>query len=266
MVVDGLVADWERLVIAMPRWNDIAATHNKNDSRVRWKIDETVCFFRQADVPGFVCSCACSLSHCMSPSFNPWTSPAFTDAMPWVHRGLSSGPCKPRRPLFTLQPNGYAKLPFMCHRHDRHKRPRLLSSRRRTQAFCSGTRQLAWLLSLCSRRENRPPRLLPPLRKVSYHSGRPFALLRGDGSLHLQHPTTKHECCICTVVSLQSVYVRGRGAKTDLEQRPRRRTPPSAPPHRASGSPDCQPEPLQTLRRYSLGTCRRGGASRACEP
>lgn len=112
----------------------------------------------------------------MSLSFNPWTSPALTDAMPWVHRGLSSGPCKPRRPLFTLQPNGYAKLPFMCHRHDRHKRPRLLSSRRRTQAFCSGTRQLAWLLSLCSRRKTRPLPLRPPLRKVSYHSGRPFAL------------------------------------------------------------------------------------------
>ena len=87
----------------------------------------------------------------------------------------------------------------------------------------------------------------------------------GDGSLHLHHPTTKHECCICTVVSLQSVYVRGRGAKTDLEQQPKRRTPASAPTHRASGSQACQPEPLQTLRRYPLGTCRRGGASRACE-
>ena len=202
----------------------------------------------------------------MSPSFDPWTSPALSQMQcPGLHRGLSSGPCKPRRPLFTLQPNGYAKLPFMCHRHDRHKRPRLLSSRRRTQAFCSGTRQLAWLLSLCSRRENRPPPLLPPLRKVSYHSGRPFAFRRGDGSLHLQHPTTKHECCICTVVSLQSVYVRGRGAKTDLEQQPTRRTPPYAPTHRASGSLACQPEHLQTLRRYPLGTCRRGGASRACE-
>jgi hypothetical protein len=79
------------------------------------------------------------------------------------------------------------------------------------------------------------------------------------------HPTTKRECCICSVVSSLSVSVRGRGAKTYLEQQPKRRTPASAPTHRASGSQACQPEPLQTLRRYPLGTCRRGGASRACE-
>ena len=131
------------------------------------------------------------LSHCMSPSFNPWTSPALTDAMPWVHRGLSSGPCKPRRPLFTLQPNGYAKLPFMCHRHDRHKRPRLLSSRRRTQACCSGTRELAWLLSLCSRRETRPLPLLLPLRKVSCHLGRPFALCSAMAARIMSSPHDK---------------------------------------------------------------------------
>ena len=112
----------------------------------------------------------------MSPSFDPWTSPALTVTMPWVHRGVSSGPCKPRRPLFALQPNGYANFPFMCHRHDRHKRPRLLSSWRRTQAFCSGTRQLTWLLSLCSRRGTCPLLLRPTLRKVSYRSRRPFAL------------------------------------------------------------------------------------------
>lgn len=77
------------------------------------------------------CSCACACSRALTPTvgslnLNPWMSPALTDAMPWVHRGLSSGPCKPRRPLSTLQPNGYAKLPFVCHRHDRHQRARLL--------------------------------------------------------------------------------------------------------------------------------------------
>ena len=202
-------------MIAMPRWNDIAATHNKNDSRVRWKIDGTVCFFRQADVPGFVCSCACSL---MSPSFNPWTSPALTDAMPWVHRGLSSGPCKPRRPLFTLQPNGYAKLPFMCHRHDRHKRPRLLSSRRRTQAFCSGTRQLAWLLSLCSRRENRPPRLLPPLRKVSYHSERPVALRWAMAACITRHVFTPRQSTSAAYApsSVCSLCMSGEGEQRQI--------------------------------------------------
>ena len=122
---------------------------------------------------------------------NPWTSPALTDEMPWVHRGLPSGPCKPRRPLFTLQPNGYAKLPFMCHRHDRHKRPRLLSSRRRTQACCSGTRELAWLLSLCSRRETRPLPLLLPLRKVSCHLGRPFALCSAMAACIMSSPHDK---------------------------------------------------------------------------
>ena len=140
---------------------------------------------------------------------NPWTSPALTDAMPWVHRGLSSGPCKPRRPLFTLQPNGYAKLPFMCHRHDRHKRPRLLSSRRRTQAFCSGTRELAWLPSLCSRR-----------RLAHCHCGK-RAITRDARLLSAPrwqlasclHPTTKRECCICTVVSLQFCVCPGKGSK-----------------------------------------------------
>jgi hypothetical protein len=38
MVMDGLQWWWwfgrVCLVIAMPQWNDIAATHNKNDSRV----------------------------------------------------------------------------------------------------------------------------------------------------------------------------------------------------------------------------------------
>ena len=95
--------------------------------------------------------------------------------------------------------------------------------------------------------------------------GTPVCSLPGDGSLHLHHFRAKRECCICTVVSLQSVPVRGTGAKTDLEQQPKRRTPPSPPTHRASGSLACQPEPLQSLRRCPLGTCRRGGASRACE-
>ena len=212
VVIDGLVAVWERLVIAMPRWNDIADTHNKNDSRERWRIDQTVCFFRQADVPGFVCSCACSL---MSPSFDPWTSPAPTDATPWVHRGFSSGPCKPRRPLFTVQPNGYAKLPFMCHRHDRHKRPRLLSSQRRTQACCSGTRQLAWLLSLCSRRGTRPLPLLPPLQKASCHLGRPFALCAAMAACIFTTPEQSASAAYAASL-VCSLYLSGEGEQRQI--------------------------------------------------
>lgn len=145
---------------------------------------------------------------------NPWTSPALTDAMPWVHRGLPSGPCKPRRPLFTLQPNGYAKLPFMCHRHDRHKRPRLLSSRRRTQACCSGTRELAWLLSLCSRRGTRHCHCCCLCGKRAVTWGARLLSARRWQLASCLHPTTKRECCICSVVSLQCVSVRGRGAST----------------------------------------------------
>lgn len=33
----------------------------------------------------------------------------------WDHKRLSSGPCKPRRPLSMVQPNGFAKLLSMCH-------------------------------------------------------------------------------------------------------------------------------------------------------
>lgn len=137
------------------------------------------------------CLLLCLLCFLFIHPSNPWMSPAPTDAMPWVHRGLSSGPCKPHRPLFMVQPNGYAKLPFVWHRHDRHKRPRLLSSRRRTQACCSGTRELAWLLSLCSRRETCPLTLLPPLREVSYHSGRPFVLRSAMTACIMSSPQDK---------------------------------------------------------------------------
>ena len=87
-----------------------------------------------------------------------------------------------------------------------------------------------------------------------------------DGSLHhVFTPRQSARAAYAASLVCSSVYVRGRGAKTDLEQQPKRRTPASAPTHRASGSLACQPEHLQSLRRYPLGTCRRGGASRACE-
>ena len=96
--------------------------------------------------------------------------------------------------------------------------------------------------------------------------GTPLCPLLGDGSLHhVFTPRQSASAAYAPSLVCSSVYVRGRGAKTDLEQQPKRRTPASAPTHRASGSQACQPEPLQTLRRYPLGTCRRGGASRACE-
>ena len=147
-------------------------------------------YSRAGEVVGFVYSHPFAL-HCPR-----WPRPLHVTRsqmhLPWAHRRLSSsGPCKPRRPLFTLQPNGYAKLPFMCHRHDRHKRPRLLSSRRRTQACCSGTRELAWLLSLCSRRETCPLPLLLPLRKVSCHLGRPFALCSAMAARIMSSPHDK---------------------------------------------------------------------------
>jgi len=79
--------------------------------------------------------------------------------------------------------------------------------------------------SLCTPRGTCPLPLLPPLWKVSYHSRRPFALRSAMAACVF---TLRTRCCICTAVSLQSVSVRGRGAKTDLEQS-MRRTPPSAP-------------------------------------
>lgn len=96
--------------------------------------------------------------------------------------------------------------------------------------------------------------------------GTPVCSPLRDGSLHhVFTPRQSASAAYAPSLVCSSVYVRGRGAKTDLEQQPKRRTPASAPTHRASGSLACQPEHLQSLRRYSLGTCRRGGASRACE-
>ncbi|KAM0713122.1 hypothetical protein Q7P35_000574 [Cladosporium inversicolor] len=92
--------------------------------------------------------------------------------------------------------------------------------------------------------------------------GTPVCSPLRDGSLHhVFTPRQSASAAYAPSLVCSSVYVRGRGAK----QQPKRRTPASAPTHRASGSLACQPEPLQRLRRYPLGTCRRGGASRAFE-
>jgi hypothetical protein len=159
----------------MPRWNDTAARHDENNSSVEVEPGCT----RDRRFTGFcLLSCLLSLSLALLPGslhFHSWTSPALTNAMPWIHRGLSSGPCKPRRPLLTLQPNGYAKLPFACHRHHPPQTPSSAFDASRTQS-CSGTRELAWLLLLCTRRGTCPVPSATATANVSYPPRRPPTL------------------------------------------------------------------------------------------
>jgi hypothetical protein len=153
----------------MPRWNDTAARHDENNSSVEVEPGCT----RDRRFTGFcLLSCLLSLSLALLPGslhFHSWTSPALTNAMPWIHRGLSSGPCKPRRPLLTLQPNGYAKLPFACHRHHPPQTPSSAFDASRADAVRKHARALgSWhdCCCCCAHVQGHAQcPLLPPLRK-----------------------------------------------------------------------------------------------------
>lgn len=144
---------------------------------------------------------------------------------PGVPKRLSSGPCKPRRPLLMLQPNGHANLPFMCHRRNPPQTAPVCfgfeQSRRRTQA-CSGTKvdRRACLLVL-------PAPLLHSLKIPIVFRGE--CELSGETAVHaaLAHetrcelaflpPKQRQWHCVCMHACM---YMHRRchlGMKTDLE-------------------------------------------------
>lgn len=127
----------------------------------------------RGSVPGFVCSCACLLSPLL-PSTNPWD-------VTHSHRCITLGPQMIVIRAMQAAPSFVnAAAQWLC------KTPvRVPQARPATNALvcfgreqagcqmqaCSGTRELAWLLSLCTKRGTSLLPLLPPLRKVSCHPG-----------------------------------------------------------------------------------------------